>query len=460
MISIISGFQNWYGRFTYNRFLKMKVVALLLVLLSSYNGFTQRYLTDEFPVLDSIIGGIYGTAINYQSNSQNLLFDFYKPANDVNSNRPLIIYLHGGGFNSGSRSYPSVQQICRRMANKGYTVANIDYRLDPSFDIYNSNSDRRAMTDAMHDAKQAIRYFKSNATMFGIDTSLIFIGGESAGAITSMMASYVDKQSEMNTYPLANPNNPIGSSSNLNVSSQVKGTLCLCGLILDTLAIELPTDPSILWTHGTNDNFIPISLALNIVLRANNIGLPFEAKAYQGATHCPWYFGNPNWSNYLDSTIMDITNFLFPQVVTMCDQVTNTLDSGVGSLREVIACNSNEIIEFDTALNGQTINLNSSIEIDKNITLSGAPDKVISITSPENQPAFIIMEGETLILENLNLFTNNNSCTLFINRGRLIIRNVTIKYSDAMCLEVLMESAEGSEIIIDGISEIRMEPSQ
>lgn len=291
-----------------------KIVTLLFVFIFCFNIYSQRYLTDDYLVLDSIIGGSYGTAVDYQSNNQNLLFDFYEPANDILTKRPLIIYIHGGGFTSGSRTYPSVQMLCRRMANKGYAVANIDYRLDPNFDIYNSNSDRRAMTDAMHDAKKAIRYFKANAATFGIDTSLVFIGGESAGAATAMMASFVDKQSEMVSYPMANPNNPIGSTTNPNVGNEVAATLCLCGLLLDTLAIESPSDPPILWTHGTNDNFVPFSLAYIIVTRALNVGLPIVTRIYQDGVHCPWYFGNPNWATYLDSTVNDITNFLYPKV--------------------------------------------------------------------------------------------------------------------------------------------------
>ncbi|HYF70912.1 MAG TPA: T9SS type A sorting domain-containing protein [Ohtaekwangia sp.] len=290
-----------------------KLVSLIFVFLC-LSGYSQRYLADEYPELDSIIGGTYGTATDYQGVTQNLQFDFYEPANDTNSKRPLIIYLHGGGFNSGSRSYPSVKLISRRMATKGYAVANIDYRLDPDFNLYNSSSDRRAMTDAMHDAKQAIRYFKANAAIYKIDTAFVFIGGESAGAITAMMASFVDKQSEMTPYPMADPNDPIGSTSNADMSNSVKGTLCLCGMILDTLAIESPTDPPILWTHGTDDNFIPLWLAFNVVLRASHIGLPIEARPYQGATHCPWYYGNPNWLTYLDSTVTDITNFLYPKI--------------------------------------------------------------------------------------------------------------------------------------------------
>lgn len=291
-----------------------KSIFIILALLYFFNGYSQRYLTDDFLVLDSIIGGIYGTATDYQLNQQNLLFDFYEPANDTLNLRPLIIYIHGGGFTTGSRTYPSVQMICRRMANKGYAVANIDYRLDPNFEIYNSTSDRRAMTDAMHDAKQAIRYFKSRAKEFKIDTSLIFIGGESAGAATAMMASFVDKQSEMSSYPLANPNNPSGPAINSGFGNEVAGTMCLCGLMLDTLAIESPLDPPILWVHGTKDSFVPFSFAYNIVRRATNIGLPIQTKIYQDQDHCPWYFGSPNWASYLDSTINEITSFLYPKV--------------------------------------------------------------------------------------------------------------------------------------------------
>lgn len=293
----------------------MRKTLLILILILTTNTYAQRYLTFVYPQVDSIIGGVYGTANNYLSVNQNLLFDFYSPYLDTAQKRPLIIYIHGGGFATGTRSYPSVKLLCRKMAMKGYAVANIDYRLDPSFNLYSSSTNRRAMTDAMHDAKQAIRYFKANATFYKLDTNRIFIGGESAGAITSMMASFVDKQSEMTIYPMSNPNNPIGSTSNSTYGNSVKATMCLCGMILDTAAIETNVDPPILWTHGSADTYIPISLSFNVVLRAAHIGLPIQTKLYQGGTHCPWYFGNPNWQTYLDSTINDITTFLYPKVI-------------------------------------------------------------------------------------------------------------------------------------------------
>jgi len=53
--------------------------------------------------------------------------------------------------------------------------------------------------------------------------------------------------------------------------------------------------------------------------------------------------------------------------------VTSTADSGAGSLRDAIAASSDgDLIQFDAALNGQTIGLSSTeLVIGKNIRISG-----------------------------------------------------------------------------------------
>lgn len=105
----------------------MRLFVLLALIFCSTPLFSQRYITDEFPLLDSLIGGTYGEAVNYLGENQDLLYDFYAPKDDDLDKRPLIIYMHGGGFVEGSRSYPSVKMLSRKMAMKGYAVANIDY---------------------------------------------------------------------------------------------------------------------------------------------------------------------------------------------------------------------------------------------------------------------------------------------------------------------------------------------
>src|SRR5436190_8508708 len=63
--------------------------------------------------------------------------------------------------------------------------------------------------------------------------------------------------------------------------------------------------------------------------------------------------------------------------------VTNTADSGPGSLRQALAdVHDGDTIQFDAALNGQTITLTSGeLVIDKNITISGPGSNLLTISA-------------------------------------------------------------------------------
>src|SRR5947207_15662731 len=61
--------------------------------------------------------------------------------------------------------------------------------------------------------------------------------------------------------------------------------------------------------------------------------------------------------------------------------VTNTNDNGPGSLRQVLAdAVDGDIIQFDPALNGQTITLTSNeLVIDKDITINGPGAELLTV---------------------------------------------------------------------------------
>ncbi|RYD87746.1 MAG: alpha/beta hydrolase, partial [Sphingobacteriales bacterium] len=274
----------------------------------------QRFVANTFTAVDSVPNIQFGSAPDYQHKTQNLLLDFYEPRGDKAGKRPLLIYVHGGGFVEGTRKWPSIRIICEKMALKGYAVASIDYRLQPGFNIFKSDDDRRAITDAAHDLKAAIRYFKIKHQQYRIDTANIVVTGESAGAITAMVATYVDKQSEFKNYPKSNPNTIEGDSGNPGPATRPKAVLCLCGTG-DTTAMEKATDPPMLWIHGSKDPMLPIEIGEIVVKRAKNIGLPHQAIVFKGATHCPWYYGLPNWEKYLDSTVNYMSKYMYDRVI-------------------------------------------------------------------------------------------------------------------------------------------------
>jgi hypothetical protein len=114
--------------------------------------------------------------------------------------------------------------------------------------------------------------------------------------------------------------------------------------------------------------------------------------------------------------------------------VTSTADSGAGSLRAAIAAASNgDTIQFDAALNGQTINLTSGeLVIDKNITISGPGPSLLAVSRDSNSMAtfriFHVTPGHTSTIEGLMISGNHanppgggvfNEATLTINNCRL-----------------------------------------
>jgi predicted esterase len=127
----------------------------------------------------------------YNGGKTNLLMDIFTPKDDAETKRPCVVYIFGGGF------YMKVDdcttEVCKGMVQKGYVVASIDYRIG----FQNAMASAQCQGDfntgfypavirAVQDARSAVRYLKANAERLGIDPNKIFIGGQSAGAITAL----------------------------------------------------------------------------------------------------------------------------------------------------------------------------------------------------------------------------------------------------------------------------------
>ena len=109
--------------------------------------------------------------------------------------------------------------------------------------------------------------------------------------------------------------------------------------------------------------------------------------------------------------------------------VTNTNDSGAGSLRQTIAdAVSGDTITFDAALAGQTITLTSTLVIDRNLTIDGSTlaSKII-ISGNNSVRVFYVNPDITVTID--ALIIRNGSSTYYgggiHNRGILTVLNST-----------------------------------
>ncbi len=94
--------------------------------------------------------------------------DIYCPL-DMGLPRPVIMYIHGGGFTMCSKD--THQGIALAYADHGYVVFNINYRLAP----------RHRYPAALEDTAAAYQWIVSNAHEFGGNPDQLIIAGESAG---------------------------------------------------------------------------------------------------------------------------------------------------------------------------------------------------------------------------------------------------------------------------------------
>ena len=212
-----------------------------------------RYLDPTFEV-DVQRDVLYGTASMPDGSGGvvELLLDLYTPRGDTESNRPVFIYSHGGGFVDGDKSEGI--EWATRMAELGYVAASIDYRLGPLTSLtFPFDEQEQAQIDrARNDLQAAVRWFKANATVLGIDPDRIGVGGYSAGAIMSAGAAIRSND------PESQP--PAATGSNPEFSSAVCGAVSIAGAI--NPAFVDPDDAGVIFHHGTLDDTVPIAFAV------------------------------------------------------------------------------------------------------------------------------------------------------------------------------------------------------
>lgn len=96
--------------------------------------------------------------------------DLLVPADHATKRRPLVVFIHGGAWNSGSKADGT--EVIRALSATGdYVTATISYRL----------STEAVWPAQIHDCKAAIRFLRSKADAYGIDPDHIGVIGVSAG---------------------------------------------------------------------------------------------------------------------------------------------------------------------------------------------------------------------------------------------------------------------------------------
>lgn len=212
-----------------------------------------------------------------------LLLDLYQPDEPCTSNRPTVLFVHGGGFTGGDKVSGNAQFRAEQMNARGFNFVSINYRLDPDNPVpspefkavvddvvadgfANPNEPRLdAIAAAFEDTVTALNFLQDNQDQFCSDMSRLAYWGSSAGAFTVLQVAY-----GLNQFGIDRPAPSV--------------VIDYWGALLRPSDLEIGEAPFLV-LHGTEDNTVDYQNAVNITTRAELTSVNFAFYTVIGAGH-------------------------------------------------------------------------------------------------------------------------------------------------------------------------------
>jgi para-nitrobenzyl esterase len=127
-----------------------------------------------------------------------LHLNVWTPASDANESRPVMVWIHGGGFRIGHAAHRMYNGV--RLAERGVVVVTINYRLNVAGGFAHPLLSEESGNDAsgnyaLLDQISALQWVRDNISAFGGNPKNVTIFGESAGgrSVSVLMTSPLAK---------------------------------------------------------------------------------------------------------------------------------------------------------------------------------------------------------------------------------------------------------------------------
>lgn len=276
------------------------VVALLTLVLAS-------------PVLAQTCqtwpGLTYGTYVDAAGATQPLQLELLVPQG-VSGPVPVVLWIHGGGWKSGSRL--PVPARASNLCARGYAVASVDYRLTAA-----------ALWPAqIQDVRGAVRWLRAHASEYGLDVDSFAAWGDSAGGHLAAMLAFSggagtvtvgsvtldlegstggnpDQSSrvqavvdwygatdflQMHFYPTTSNHDASSSDESRLLGGAIQDRPELAATANPIFYVD-PDDPPLLVLHGTVDKINPFNQSQLLVDAVRGAGIQARLVPVQGAGH-------------------------------------------------------------------------------------------------------------------------------------------------------------------------------
>jgi len=245
----------------------------------------KRFLDPIFENITIQKDILFAEVINFKGETEKLHLDVYTPTNDTQTNRPVILWIHGGGFRIGNdKSQGYIVKMATEFAQRGYVCISIDYRVRT-----NPRDDKTGtLTHALEDAMSGLNWIKENSDDLKIDKSKIIVGGGSAGGMLAINLCYKDQ-----------------TTSEKWDKSGIIGLVNLWGSPDESYTMfEIDKkDPPTIIVHGTSDELVPYTNSVLLTKELETKGVKYELVTITDAGHTP--------VAHINEFVKNIADFLY-----------------------------------------------------------------------------------------------------------------------------------------------------
>jgi acetyl esterase/lipase len=236
--------------------------------------------------------------LTYGPNERNDL-DLFLPKDDGKSLRPAVIVIHGGAWRGGDKK--DMRILAEPLAQRGYVVAAINYRLAPKW----------SYPAQLDDCQRAVRWLRKNAKEFRVDPKRFGAAGASAGGHLALL---------LGTREVRDDSDP----DLKGISSKVQCVLSICGptdltdkryaqaardsdlgkILIEFIGKPYDEEPN-LWKeaspiyhvspddaptfiiHGDQDSIVPFEQSVRFAEALRKVGVEVQLVAIKGMDHGP-----------------------------------------------------------------------------------------------------------------------------------------------------------------------------
>jgi acetyl esterase/lipase len=212
--------------------------------------------------------------------------DLYFPSGDFRSNRPAVVFIHGGGFTGGDKAEYRSASVSADLCRAGYVVVSCNYVLGPK-------TKEGVWPQNIADCRNAVRWARAHGKELGVDPARIAVAGGSAGGYLALMVGLSDDKTGPGGDPAAKHSAKVSAVIDMygvvNFSKHGKGDVV--GATAAEQKAYLPElqcdaqDPAVLILHGTADTTVDIAQSDDMAKALRSAKTSYEYIVVEGAPH-------------------------------------------------------------------------------------------------------------------------------------------------------------------------------